>query len=68
VIDNNDGGACGVIMSGSLAPGATIDVVVGCSAAPPPPPGEGYLLVHVDITGVVAESDETNNVGAVISP
>lgn len=57
-----DSGACGVSMSGTLAAGATTDVPVGCSA--PPGDGHAYLLVHVDITNVVAESNDANNIGS----
>jgi trimeric autotransporter adhesin len=50
----------------TLAPGATIDIPVGCSAAPPT--GDGYLVVKVDSGGIVAESDETNNIGSFAFP
>jgi hypothetical protein len=44
----------------SLAPGASTTIDVGCSGGPGQ--GDTALLVMVDDTNVVAESDETNNV------
>jgi hypothetical protein len=61
-----DNPACGTTMSGTLTPGATTDVPVGCSFAPAA--GDTYLVVKVDATNVLAESDETNNVGSVALP
>jgi hypothetical protein len=61
VIDGSDSPACGVVLAGTLAPGASTPVSVGCSGAPGPT--HNYLLVRVDETGTLAETDETNNVG-----
>jgi uncharacterized repeat protein (TIGR01451 family) len=44
----------------TLAPGATVDVTL-CSGTPAP--GDNYVVVKVDNTNALAESDETNNVG-----
>lgn len=51
------------IPSGTLAPGATTNVTVPCSTSAP----AGYmtLLVTVDASNVVEETDEANNVGSV---
>jgi uncharacterized repeat protein (TIGR01451 family) len=55
--------ACsGTIPSGTLAVGATVDFTVACSTDAPP--GDGWLLVNVDSSNVVDETDETNNVGS----
>jgi hypothetical protein len=50
----------------SLAPGASVDVVVGCGNSGPTVPADKNLMVMVDHQHVLAESFENNNV-AVIS-
>jgi uncharacterized repeat protein (TIGR01451 family) len=56
--------ACGTsFTSGTLPPGGTATInVFGCPATPAP--GDAYLVVKVDSGDVVAESDETNNIGS----
>jgi CSLREA domain-containing protein len=61
-IDEGDSPACGVVMGGTLAPGASRDVPVGCSGAPGA--NHTFLLVRVDDGNTLAESDEANNVGS----
>jgi hypothetical protein len=60
--DPNNTPGCGTSFSQgvSLAPGASTTIDVGCSGGPGQ--GDTALLVMVDYTNVVAESDETNNV------
>ncbi len=60
-----DNPACGTgFNSGTtLAPNVSVDIVVGCSGAPPA--GDSFLVVKVDFSEVLIESDETNNVGSV---
>jgi hypothetical protein len=69
VFPPTDGGpACGTIMqpfASTLAPGASVDVVVGCAAAPT---GQTDLMVGVDVNNVVAESNENNNVAVTALP
>ncbi|MGB2874278.1 MAG: CARDB domain-containing protein [Gaiellaceae bacterium] len=43
----------------TLAPGASVDVTICTGSAPA---GDKYLVVKVDATDALAESDETNNV------
>jgi subtilase family serine protease len=62
--------ACGTIMqpfATTLAPGASVDVVVGCSAAPNDS-RDTNLMVIVDENNIVAESNENNNVAVVALP
>jgi uncharacterized repeat protein (TIGR01451 family) len=55
--------ACGgTIPSGTLAVGATYTLTVACSTDAPA--GDGWLLVNVDSSNIVDETDETNNVGS----
>jgi uncharacterized repeat protein (TIGR01451 family) len=58
--------ACGSSFNSgtTLAPGATATIAVGCSQ-PSSTPGDGWLVVKVDSSDKVVESDETNNVGSV---
>jgi hypothetical protein len=64
LLDGSDSPACGRVTGvATLAPGATTQVIVGCSAAPGA--GHNYLLAKVDAGGVLAETDESNNVGVV---
>jgi hypothetical protein len=58
-------GACGVTMTGTLAPGATKDVPVGCSQQPP---SGYYLVVKVDAGDNLAESQEGNNIHSIVVP
>jgi uncharacterized repeat protein (TIGR01451 family) len=46
----------------TLQPGATIDMEIDCGFLPPT--YDDYLLVEVDAGNVLAESDETNNIGS----
>jgi hypothetical protein len=48
-----------------LGPGATLPSTVGLLIPAATAPGNYFLLVQADGSGVVAESDEGNNVGAV---
>jgi len=59
--------ACGSALTTSLAPGASIDVVVTCSSGPTAST-DTNLMVGVDVTNVLAESNETNNVAVVAIP
>jgi len=56
--------ACGASFNSgtTLDPAASTNIFVGCSLAPPS--GDTWLVVKVDATNVLAESDETNNVGS----
>ena len=56
--------ACGQSFNNgtTLNSGASIDIFVGCGAAPPA--GDTWLVVKVDATDVLQESNETNNVGS----
>ena len=65
-IDGTDSPACGKAMTGTLAAGATTNVVVGCTLGPTA--AGMYLLIHVDATNALTESDETNNVGILSLP
>lgn len=65
-IGGTDTGACGsTIFDQTLAPGATYDFQVGCSAVFT---SGNYLIADLDITDAVTESDETNNTGYVLIP
>jgi hypothetical protein len=64
-IGGSDLPACGLTLSGTLAAGASIDVPVGCSE--PRPSGE-YLIVEVDASNALTESNEANNTGYVLVP
>lgn len=56
--------ACGTsFASGTLNPGDTITLDVGCSGAPPPT--DTYLVAKVDDTNIITESNENNNLGSV---
>jgi hypothetical protein len=60
--------ACGTIMqpfATSLAPGASVDVVVGCGGTGPTASADTNLMVGVDVTNIVAESNESNNVAVI---
>jgi len=65
-VDAADAPACERTLSDTsltLAVGAALTVTVGCSFAPGA--GDRYLLVQVDATNTIRETDETNNVGNV---
>ena len=57
--------ACGSTFNNgtTLAPGATIDLPVPCTLAPPS--GDDWLVVKIDFGDVLAEGDETNNITSV---
>jgi hypothetical protein len=57
--------ACGSTFNAgtTLAPGATIDLPVGCSY--PPGPSDAWLVVKIDFGDALTESDETNNITSV---
>jgi hypothetical protein len=57
--------ACGstFVAETTLAPGATIDLPVSCSATPPS--GDSWLVVKIDSGDALTESDETNNITSV---
>ena len=60
--------ACGTIMqpfATSLAPGASVDVVVGCGGNGPTASTDTNLMVGVDVTNIIAESHENNNVAVI---
>ena len=60
VLSGTDGAACGrQAGTALLEPGDSVSVPVGCSGGPSAT--DEYLLVIVDISGVVLESNETNN-------
>jgi subtilase family serine protease len=68
ILDGNDAAAGGRVLSTSplvLAPGASVTVNTGGGV-----PGEGhlYLLQIVDYGDTIVESDETNNLAAVLLP
>ena len=56
--------ACGQSFNNgtTLNPGASIDIFVGCGLAPPA--GDTWLVVKVDATDGLPESNEANNVGS----
>jgi CARDB len=59
--------ACGTIMdpfATTLAPGASVDVIVGCGSGPTVS-ADTNLMVGVDVNNIVAESNENNNVAVV---
>jgi hypothetical protein len=56
--------ACGATMNGSLAPGASVDVVVSCSLVPTAS-ADTNLMVGVDVSNSVAETNENNNVAVI---
>lgn len=60
-IDGFDAGACGSSFSPSttIAPGASLDLFIGCSAGPLA--SHDYLLVTIDIGAYVTEGSESNN-------
>ena len=56
--------ACGATMNGSLAAGASVDVVVSCSLVPTDA-ADTNLMVGVDVSNSVAETNENNNVAVI---
>jgi CARDB len=69
-IDPLSHGACGTTIapngSLTLTQGSTTDVFVGCSGGPGT--GDNFLVVDLDISNVVTESNEGNNLGSVSLP
>ena len=62
----NDLAACSYIATGTLKAHQSVEVRNGCSATPRA--GDRYLLVVVDYSNNLRESDETNNISYVSLP
>jgi CARDB len=65
-LDQLDASAGAQSLSGTLAPGGTLTVTQGCTCAPQW--SLAYVLVQVDATNMLPESNEANNVASVGLP